>query len=123
MKFTTGLLLILLIVGLMTLSRRRKAGSENKLSGPYAGPSAAEQEPTATGRYRVKQMLEKTKGHYPSPLEILDVMTANHAAYGDKLRGDVRERAMVREAQGFGRLAATEISKNLIRIFGSPLLI
>lgn|GEM_PF-5621701 len=62
MKFTTGLLLILLIVGLMTLSRRRKAGSENKLSGPYAGPSAAEQEPTATGRYRVKQMLEKTKG-------------------------------------------------------------
>jgi 3-hydroxyacyl-CoA dehydrogenase / enoyl-CoA hydratase / 3-hydroxybutyryl-CoA epimerase len=39
------------------------------------------------------------------------------ASYGEKLRGAARDQALAREAKGFGKLAATEISKNLIRLF------
>lgn len=58
MNITTGLMLLLvLIVAAIVVDRRRKG---QKPSGPYQGPTAAEQEPTETGRYKVKQMLAKT---------------------------------------------------------------
>lgn len=62
-------------------------------------------------------VLAKTKGHYPAPLEIIDVIQSTHGSYGEKIRGEAREEAMKREAHGFGKLAATDISKNLIRLF------
>jgi 3-hydroxyacyl-CoA dehydrogenase/enoyl-CoA hydratase/3-hydroxybutyryl-CoA epimerase len=62
-------------------------------------------------------VLSKTKGHYPAPLEAIDVIQATSSGYGSKLRGSERERAMVREAKGFGKVAITDISKNLIRLF------
>ncbi len=62
-------------------------------------------------------VLSQSKGHYPAPLEALDVIQATQGVYGKKLKGSERDLAMIREAQGFGKLAATEISKNLIRLF------
>jgi 3-hydroxyacyl-CoA dehydrogenase/enoyl-CoA hydratase/3-hydroxybutyryl-CoA epimerase len=62
-------------------------------------------------------VLSKTRGHYPAPLEAIQVLQDTEGGYGDKLRGAERESAMKREAQAFGRLALTEVSKNLIRLF------
>ncbi|MBI4924917.1 MAG: enoyl-CoA hydratase/isomerase family protein [Bdellovibrio sp.] len=62
-------------------------------------------------------VLEKTKGQYPAPLEILEILKTNGISCGPKLKGSEREKTLIREAQGFGKVAATEISKNLIRLF------
>ncbi|NDD91965.1 hypothetical protein EBZ37_07770 [bacterium] len=63
-------------------------------------------------------VLEKTKGRYPAPLEVIEVLRDNCASYSaDKIRGDQRSRQLAREAKGFGSCAATEVSKNLIRLF------
>ena len=62
-------------------------------------------------------VLAKTRGNYPAPLEVISVFHDIGAAYGPKLRGSVREKALIREAQGFAKMAITDISKNLIRLF------
>lgn len=62
-------------------------------------------------------VLGKTRGHYPAPLEAIAVVAETHGAYGERVRGKAREACMIREAQGFGKLAATDVSKNLIRLF------
>ena len=64
-------------------------------------------------------ILKATKGHahYPAPLEALSVIQGNGIGYGPRLKGGSRARALKREAQGFGRCAVTEVSRNLIRIF------
>ncbi len=54
-------------------------------------------------------VLRKTGGHYPAPLAAVDVVrqgTATSQAEGLKL-----------EAQAFGRLAAGEVSRNLVSVF------
>lgn len=56
-----------------------------------------------------KFVLKSTKGHYPAPLEILEVVSGN---YSFSL-----ERSLEREAEAFGKLAAGAISKNLISVF------
>lgn len=62
-------------------------------------------------------VLSKTKGHYPAPLEVIEVMQTAGVSYGEKLRGKQRDAAMALEAKGFGKMACTEVSKNLIRLF------
>jgi len=62
-------------------------------------------------------VISKTRGHYPAPLEAISILQDNGAAFGPKLRGEARENAMKREAQGFGKLTVTSESKNLIRLF------
>ena len=62
-------------------------------------------------------VLSKTHGHYPSPLQALDVIQATGGIYGGRLRGKPRDQALEKEATAFGKLAATEVSKNLIRLF------
>ncbi len=62
-------------------------------------------------------VLSKTKGNYPSPLEAIDVIRETHTGYQANFRGEEREKAMNREAEGFGNMATTPISKNLIRLF------
>ncbi len=62
-------------------------------------------------------VLSRTKGHYPAPLEVISVIMDSGVCYGPKLRGAKREAALVREAQGFGKVAVTEVCKNLIRLF------
>jgi 3-hydroxyacyl-CoA dehydrogenase/enoyl-CoA hydratase/3-hydroxybutyryl-CoA epimerase len=62
-------------------------------------------------------VMAKTRGNYPAPLEAIQVLTDTGAKYEPKIRGKQREAAMDREARGFGKMAATSISKNLIRLF------
>ena len=56
-----------------------------------------------------KSVLEKTGGHYPAPLEAIDVVrrgTATSQAEGLKI-----------EAQAFGRLSVSEVSRALVSVF------
>lgn len=66
-------------------------------------------------------VMSKTKGQYPAPLEAIQVMkgvgTHYIASRRDWLKGERRQNAMDREARGFGKMAATDVSKSLIRIF------
>lgn len=56
-----------------------------------------------------KQVLEKTAGHYPAPPAALEVI-----AYG--MRHGLTE-GLKREAEQFGRLAVTDVSRKLVQIF------
>src|SRR3989449_5458869 len=56
-----------------------------------------------------KQVLERTGGHYPAPLAALEAVE-----YG--LRHGIAE-GLKREAQLFGRLAVTDVSRKLVQIF------
>jgi 3-hydroxyacyl-CoA dehydrogenase/enoyl-CoA hydratase/3-hydroxybutyryl-CoA epimerase len=62
-------------------------------------------------------VMAKTKGKYPAPLEAIRVIEETGTGFGADFRGDRREQAMKREAEGFGEMAATEVSKNCIRLF------
>jgi len=62
-------------------------------------------------------VLSKTRGQYPAPIEVINVLSDIGAHYAPKIRGKARDQAMEREARGFGKMAATSISKNLIRLF------
>jgi 3-hydroxyacyl-CoA dehydrogenase/enoyl-CoA hydratase/3-hydroxybutyryl-CoA epimerase len=103
------------------LKSGQRLAKEPKLGG-MGGTMGSLLEHTPFGRAMIYKkarqgVLSKTRGAYPAPLEAIAVMRANGAAYGPKLRGPARERAMEREAEAFGRMAATEVSRNLIRIF------
>jgi 3-hydroxyacyl-CoA dehydrogenase/enoyl-CoA hydratase/3-hydroxybutyryl-CoA epimerase len=57
-----------------------------------------------------KQVMKQTRGHYPAPLKILDVLK-------EALRLPV-ERALQVEARAFGELVATPAHRNLLHVFG-----
>ncbi len=56
-----------------------------------------------------KNVLKLTFGHYPAPLVALETIK--------NLVGKSREEAFRLESEGFGKLGASEISKNLIHVF------
>lgn len=56
-----------------------------------------------------KKVIKNTKGFYPAPLKAIDVVVGNYA--------DSLENSLKREADAFGKLVATQISKNLISLF------
>ncbi len=56
-----------------------------------------------------KMLMSKTMGHYPAPLKALEVV---RKTYGSRL-----EKGLAIEAKGFGEVAATSVSKNLIGLF------
>jgi len=56
-----------------------------------------------------KTVLETTKGFYPAPLKALDTIQKTYLSK--------RSKALAIEAKVFGRLAVTEISKNLVKVF------
>jgi 3-hydroxyacyl-CoA dehydrogenase/enoyl-CoA hydratase/3-hydroxybutyryl-CoA epimerase len=69
---------------------------------------------TAAGRRIVlqqarKQVMRETRGHYPAPLKVLDIMPAVLSA---KVPA-----ALAIEAQALGELIVTDVSKNLIHVF------
>lgn len=64
-----------------------------------------------------KGVLKKTYGHYPAALEVVEIMRSTGVGYLKRFKGGTRDRAMKREAMGFGKCAATDVSKNLIRLF------
>lgn len=109
-----------LVSNFSALRSSKRIGKEPKLGG-IGGPFGSLLEKTPARAIIFKQardgVISKTRGNYPAPLEAIQVIQDSEGTYGEKLRGKERETAMKREAQGFGRLAATEVSKNLIRIF------
>ncbi|MCC7440994.1 MAG: enoyl-CoA hydratase/isomerase family protein [Bdellovibrionales bacterium] len=62
-------------------------------------------------------VMAKTRGQYPAPMEAIDVLRKTASGFGPKLKGGARDSALAVEAKAFGKLAATEISKNLIGLF------
>lgn len=56
-----------------------------------------------------EKVLEQSKGFYPSPLKILEVLESGH--------GKSRSAYLAMEAQAFGDLSQTVVSKNLQHIF------
>jgi 3-hydroxyacyl-CoA dehydrogenase/enoyl-CoA hydratase/3-hydroxybutyryl-CoA epimerase len=56
-----------------------------------------------------KQVMKNTKGKYPAPLKILDLLAEIH--------GMEIEEALKREAKAFSQLAVTPVSKRLIELF------
>ena len=58
-----------------------------------------------------KQVLEKTKGHYPAPIKALGVI---RETYGSKI-----DEGLDVEARAFSELAMTEVSRNLVWLFGA----
>ncbi len=57
----------------------------------------------------LESLIKKSGGHYPAPIEALEVLRKTYD-------GDFTE-GLKRERQGFGKLAPTRISKNLIQVF------
>ena len=106
---------------LKTLKAGQRIAKEPKLGG-MGGPVGALMEKTSMGRNVIfkkarEGVLSKTKGQYPAPLEALAVVQVTGGSYGQKIRGSARDKAMAREAAGFGKVAVTDVSKNLIRLF------
>lgn len=56
-----------------------------------------------------KQVLKQTKGQYPAPLRVLDIIP-------DVLNGNI-DNALKIEARALGELVASDVSKNLIHVF------
>jgi 3-hydroxyacyl-CoA dehydrogenase/enoyl-CoA hydratase/3-hydroxybutyryl-CoA epimerase len=106
---------------LKALQSGKRLAKEPKLGGMGGVPGAL-LEKTPMGRAVIikkakEGVLSKTRGRYPAPLEAIEVIQTSGLSYGERLRGSVREKALAREAKGFGTVASTEVSKNLIRIF------
>ncbi len=57
-----------------------------------------------------KDVLKKTKGAYPAPLEIIELIEKTHGS-------DTSAAAYKLESEHFGNLGTTAISKNLIKLF------
>ncbi|HEY0306427.1 MAG TPA: 3-hydroxyacyl-CoA dehydrogenase NAD-binding domain-containing protein [Longimicrobiales bacterium] len=56
-----------------------------------------------------KQVMKETKGHYPAPLKVLDII--------NKMLGANVEESLAIEARALGELIVTDVSKNLIHVF------
>jgi 3-hydroxyacyl-CoA dehydrogenase / enoyl-CoA hydratase / 3-hydroxybutyryl-CoA epimerase len=98
-----------------------RIGREPKLGG-IGGVAGSLMENTWVGRKVIfkkarEGVLAKTKGKYPAVLEAIDVIESVGTGYRKILEGAERDAALIREAEGFGRVAATEVSKNLIQLF------
>ncbi len=63
------------------------------------------------------EVLKKTHGFYPAPLEILNLLEKTHQNKGVKVKGTDRSRKLELEAKAFGKLVCTDVSKKLIRVF------
>ncbi|NDG85801.1 MAG: fatty oxidation complex subunit alpha, partial [Proteobacteria bacterium] len=109
------------LANLEKLKRGIRIAREPKLGG-MGGVAGALLEKTPVGRAVVFKkardgVLSKTKGQYPAPLEAIRVIQETGTGFGANFRGVARAKAMKREAEGFGNMAATDVSKNCIRLF------
>lgn len=106
---------------LARLKSGERIAKEPKLGG-MGGVGGSVLEKTPFGRMFILKkakdgVMAKTRGHYPAVLEVIQVLSDIGASYGPKIRGSARDKAMEREARGFGKMAATSVSKNLIGLF------
>lgn len=103
------------------LKSGRRIAPEPKLGGMGGAPGKAMESTPLTRAVIFKKardgVMSKTKGHYPAPLEAIQVVHDAGTHYQAHLRGTARDKALAIEARAFGKMAATEASKNLIRLF------
>ncbi len=85
-----------------TVQRQRKPFVTRLLEGNAVGRSIL-------FRQARKNVLKSTGGNYPAPLVAMDTVK--------NIVGTSREEAFQLESEGFGKLGASEISKNLIHVF------
>lgn len=103
------------------LKARSRIAKEPKLGG-MGGFMGKILEGTPFGRAFVYKkaregVMSRTKGKYPAPLEILNVLQKNDITYGMTLSKSKRTSAQDRECEGFKKLAITQESKRLIDLF------
>lgn len=89
-------------------------GTEQIKRKPYQGLSKVLLENTPLGRAILfqqvkKNILNKTKGFYPAPLKALELIKRTY--------GKSNRNGFILESEIFSQLAATEVSKNLIKVF------
>lgn len=106
---------------LSALKEKKSLGKAPKLGG-MGGVMGGLMEGNSMGRKLIlkkarETVLSKTKGHYPAPLEALDVIQSAGIYYQMPWDPMARDQAMTCEAKGFGKMTQTDVSKNLIRIF------
>jgi 3-hydroxyacyl-CoA dehydrogenase/enoyl-CoA hydratase/3-hydroxybutyryl-CoA epimerase len=110
-----------IVRNLQRLKNRERIAVAPKLGGT-GGMMGALLENNPIGRSVVfsqarKGVISKTQGHYPAPLEAIKVIESVGTGYQANFRGSKRDQALTIEAESFGRMAATPISKSLIRLF------
>ena len=108
------------ITNIEKLKRRERIGREPALGGMGGAMGKLLESPLMRAIIYKKAregVLAKTKGQYPSPLEAIKVIQEIGTHYQANFRGVKRDQALIAEAEGFGRMAATDVSKNCIKLF------
>ncbi|OIN99177.1 MAG: hypothetical protein COX65_10000 [Elusimicrobia bacterium CG_4_10_14_0_2_um_filter_56_8] len=103
-----------LVEGAAEYAGQLAAGTAGEKRKPKRGLFQVFLEDTLPGRSLMfaqaeKNAYKKTKGFYPAPLKALEVIKGT---YGGPL-----EEGLLAERLGFGELAVTEVSRNLIKVF------
>jgi len=105
---------------LSKLKRRERIAKEPKLGG-MGGAMGAMLESIALRGIIFKKaregVMEKTKGKYPAPLEAIRVISEIGTHYQANFRGAKRDEALKLEAETFGKLAVTDVSKACVQLF------
>ena len=88
--------------------------------GGVGGVVGAAMEKTFLGRgiiYKKARegVMSKSKGHYPAPLEAINVLKANHSNFGMKIGGAARDRALSREAGSLWQIGSDRCFKKFDR--------
>jgi 3-hydroxyacyl-CoA dehydrogenase/enoyl-CoA hydratase/3-hydroxybutyryl-CoA epimerase len=108
------------LTNLSKLKRRERIAKEPKLGG-MGGAMGSMLESVALRGIVFKKaregVLAKTKGKYPAPMEAIRVICEIGTHYQANFRGKKREEALKIEAEAFGKLAVTDVSKACVQLF------
>ncbi|MBS1958933.1 MAG: enoyl-CoA hydratase/isomerase family protein [Bdellovibrionales bacterium] len=102
------------------MKRGERIAREPKLGGMGGVAGKALESPLMRGIVFKKArtgVMAKTKGQYPAPLKAIEVIQEIGTHYQGRLYGLERDEALITEAEGFGKMAATDVSKNCIKLF------
>ena len=108
------------MTNLSKLKRRERIAKEPKLGGMGGKMGAMLESAPLRGIVFKKAregVLAKTKGKYPAPMEAIRVICEIGTHYQANFRGKKREDALKIEAQAFGQLAVTDVSKACVQLF------
>jgi 3-hydroxyacyl-CoA dehydrogenase/enoyl-CoA hydratase/3-hydroxybutyryl-CoA epimerase len=105
---------------LAKLKRHERIAREPKLGG-MGGTMGSMLESAALRGIVFKKaregVLAKTKGKYPAPMEAIRVICEIGTHYQANFRGSKRDEALKVEAEAFGKLAVTDVSKACVQLF------
>jgi 3-hydroxyacyl-CoA dehydrogenase/enoyl-CoA hydratase/3-hydroxybutyryl-CoA epimerase len=105
---------------LSKLKRRERIAKEPKLGGMGGAMGSMLESSMLRGIVFKKAregVMEKTKGKYPAPMEAIRVICEVGTHYQANFRGKKRDEALKIEAEAFGQLAVTDVSKSCVQLF------